>query len=155
MALNSLAITSAVAALSIPGMTVLDVSGIPNQVQVRDCPIMYPAPVGLVRGKSADESSRGAATFGTPTTRYWVFGRTYNYTYLHAPVGAGRGLYEHFSAMLTAQDAIMTALTALDVDTVDVAGIEISAMSGTMKDPAESSFYGFSVALTMRERLNQ
>ena len=154
MALNSTAIATAIAALSISGVMIKDISGIPDQVQVRDCPIMYPDPQGLVRGGNAEESQKGPATFGTPTTRYWIFNRVYTYTYLHAPVGSGRGLYEHYAAMLASQDSIITAITALDVDTVDVNKIEISRM-GVVPDPAGSQFYGYSISVTLRERINQ
>lgn len=154
VSLNSPAIAAAIAALSVSGVTIKDLSGIPQQVQPRECPILYPSPSGWNQGGSAELSQKGPATFGTPTTRYWEFDRTYNYTYLHAPVGSGRGLYEHYTAMTTNEDAIMSILTTLDIATVDVNGVKISAF-GTVQDPAGSSFYGYTVSITMRERLNQ
>ena len=159
MTLNGGAITSAIAALSplvpaAPGVniTVVDVTNQVQQVQPRDCPIMFPMPNGL-QGGSNSEPSDGPETFGTPTTRSWVFNRTYKYVYLHAPVGSGRGLKDHNPAMIAANDAINLALVQLDIAGVDVKNVTINP-TGTLKDPSGGSFYGFTLSFTARERIN-
>lgn len=154
MSLSSATIATAIAALSVSGVTIKNITNTPQQVSARDCPILYPPMNAWKRGGSAQESSNGPATFGTPTTRYWVFNRTYRYIYLHAPVGSGRGLDDHTLAMSDNEDAISTALTALDIPTVDIIGVTVGEF-GQIQEPAGAMFYGFTFDVKMRERLNQ
>lgn len=153
MALNSTGIASAVAALSVTGVTIKDIDEIPDAVDIRNLPIMYPSPSEWMRGASA-EPSTGSTTFGTPSARMWTFNRIFRYVYLHAPAGTGRGIAEHYSAMTAKVDAILEAFTLLDISDIDVMTIEIGTY-GKIGDPAESqSFYGCLIDLQMRERVN-
>ena len=152
MSFSSTAIASGIAALSITGVTVKDITAIPEQVENRMCPILFPSPDGWMGGGNG-EPAEGSTTFGTTTTRLWTFNRNYHYVYLHAPVGSSRGLMDMISAMSTKADAIITALTTLDITDVDVKNVAIGEF-GVLTDPAGNSFFGFTVDLTLRERLN-
>jgi hypothetical protein len=152
MSLDSGAIATAIAGMTITGVTIKDITGIPQQVQPRDCPILFPHPDEWKQGGNG-EPSDGSTTFGTPTGRTWIFNRTYKYVYLHASVGAGRGIYEQYTDMSDKEDAISTALTQLDITSVDVKSVSISSF-GTLKDPAGNGFYGFLVSITFREWIN-
>ena len=152
MSLGAGGIATAIAGLTISGMTVKDVTATPQQVQPRDCPILFPMPNGWIKGGSA-EPADGPATFGTPSTRFWMFNRTFDYVYLHAPVGAGRGLLDQNPGMGSSADAIMTALTTLDVTGVDVKNVSIGQF-GTITDPTGTQFYGFIVSIVLREKVN-
>ena len=44
MALSAGTIASSIAALSVPGVTVVGLDGIPETAAGRDCPLMYPRP---------------------------------------------------------------------------------------------------------------
>jgi hypothetical protein len=149
MALNSAGIHTAIAALTVSGVTIKDLSGMPSKVTSRECPIFYP--VG--KGGGTSEPSTGSATFGSPTGRMWLFNRRFEYVYLHAAVGEGRGITEHYSAMSAKEDAILTALLALDVSGVDVMNIETTEY-GIGLDPSDNQFYSFKVVLTLREKVN-
>ena len=151
MALNAGAIATAIAALSISGVTVKDITGIPDQVLARDCPILMPHPNDwIVGGIGSAEDGEGPATFGPGM---WVFQRAFNYLYLHATAGAGRGLKDHMGAMSTNLDAIQTAMTTLSISGVDVMEIDCSGFS-VVTDPAGNQFYGFQVTVAMKERIN-
>jgi hypothetical protein len=152
MALDGLAITAAIAALNIAGMTTKDVADIPDQVQVRDCPIFFPQPNGLLDGSNS-EPSNGPATFGTPSTRFWIFSNTFTYVYLHAAAGTSRSISDHNPGMMQAADAIRTALVTIDLPYVDVQSIRTDRF-GVIKDPSDKSFLGFLVSITFRERIN-
>jgi len=149
---SSSTIATGIAALSITGVTVKDITAIPERVEARDCPILFPSPDGWMTGGNG-EPSEGSTTFGTATTRLWTFNRSYKYIYLHAGVGSGRGLKDHISAMSGKADAILTAISALDVSDVDVKNMTIGEF-GVLTDPAGKSFYGFILDITLRERLN-
>lgn len=152
MSLNAGAIATGIAALTVTGVTIKDITAIPEQVQPRDTPILFPNPDNWMGGGNG-EPSTGAATFGTPSTRLWVFDRIYNYVYLHSPVGSGRGLLDNIPAMSDKIDAIITAILALDVSQVDVNNISVGAF-GVISAPDGSSYFGCNLALTMREKVN-
>ena len=152
MSFSSTTIATAIAALSVTGVTVKDITAIPEQVEPRDCPILFPSPDGWMSGGNG-EPEDGPTTFGTTTTRLWQFNRTYHYVYLHEVVGATRGLKDIYSALATKADAIITAITRLNVTDVDVKNVNISNF-GVLSDPAGNSFFGFSLDITLRERLN-
>lgn len=148
MALNAIGIAAGIAALSITGVTVKDIDEIPDKVEGRDCPVLIPGPVWITGGTGSNESD--PATFGPGM---WVMQRGFAYRYFHAPVGAGRGLKDHYPAMATNLDAIQTAITTLAIAGVDVVSIECSEF-GLVGDPSENQFYGFDVAVALKERIN-
>ena len=150
--LDTRAIASGIAALTMTGITVKDLSGIPEQVQPRDCPILFPSADGWVAGGNGEPSS-GPATFGNPSGRMWIFNRVLNYVYLHSPIGSGRGLVDNIPGLADSADIISEAVTLLDLDQVDVQNIAIGAF-GQIDDPAGGHFFGFTVAVTVREKLN-
>jgi hypothetical protein len=152
MALSSTTIATGIAALSISGVTVKDVSGIPDEAIVRDLPLLFPSPDDFIDGASS-EPSTGPATFGTPSTRMWIFNRIFNYIYLHAAVGEGRGLMDHRPGMCTNCDAIITALLTLDLAGIDVKNVEVSDF-GELQDASGKHFYGCKLKVTMREKVN-
>ncbi len=152
MTFSSSAIATGIAALSITGVTVKDITAIPESVKARDCPILFPSPDGWMTGGNG-EPSEGSTTFGAPTTRLWTFNRSYKYIYLHAAIGSERGLKDHISELTIKADAILTAISTLDVSDVDVKNMSIGEF-GVLTDPAGNSFYGFTLDITLRERMN-
>lgn len=149
MALNSAGIHTAIAALSVSGVSIKDLSGIPMAVAERDCPIFFP----LKKIGGTAEPSTGSVTFGTPSTRYWLFNREFEYIYLHTPVGTGRNIAEHYAAMSAKEDLILTALLTLDVDGVDVMNVRTTEY-GQEVGPADTAYFGFKVIITLREKVN-
>lgn len=152
MSLSSANIAAGIAALTVTGVSIKDIDEIPQQIQPRDCPILFPHPDGWMGGASA-EPSTSAATFGTPSTRMWIFNRTFQYVYLHAPVGAGRGIADQYPGLAAKADAISEALTTLDVSNVDVKNVAVGTF-GVLADPSGGQFYGFILTITVREKVN-
>lgn len=81
----------------------------------------------------------GSASFGPASTRFWLFNRQYQYIYLHAQAGEGRTIAEHYTAMSAKEDAILTALVALDIADVDVMNVSTSDY-GIRTDPSGTEF---------------
>lgn len=152
MALSSATIATAIAALSVSGVTIKDLSAQPTNITVRDCPVMFPKPNEWKDGGNG-EPADGPATFGTPTTRYWVFNRTYRYTFAYAPADSGRNLQDYNPGMSAKEDLILTALTTLDVSGADVMNVSTSGF-GIVEDGTGNSFHGMEIAVTMREKVN-
>jgi hypothetical protein len=148
MALDAGAIATGIAALSISGVTVKDITEMPEKVNPPDCPVLIPGPVWITGGTGSNEGD--PATFGPGM---WVMQRGFAYRYFHAPVGSGRGLYDHYADMADKLDAIQTAFTTLALAGVDVMGIECSEF-GMVGDPADNRFYGFDIAVSLKERIN-
>lgn len=151
MSFSSTAIFTAISNLSISGVTVKDLTAIPQAGEQTACPILFPNPDGCVSGANG-EPSDGATTFGTPTTRMWQFNRTYELIYLHCQVGSG-SLSDFYSDMCSKSDAIIHALVELDITDVDVQTVTIGKF-GALQDPSGNYFHGFTVSVTMRERIN-
>lgn len=149
MALNSAGIHTAIAALSVSQVNIKDLSGIPNAVAERDCPIFIPTK--KIGGTA--EPSTGPKTFGTTSTRLWLFNREFEYVYLHTPVGVGRTVAEHYVAMSAKEDLLLTALLTLDVAGVDVMNVRTTEY-GVEVGPNSAEFYGFKVIITLREKVN-
>ena len=152
MTLAATTVSAAIAGLSISGMkSIRDVDGIPDEVDTRMCPIMFPDPnAWLDAGEGAPEEE---TTFGPAASRYWIVHRSYNYIWAYREAGDGRGLKSHYSAGSTMLDAIMTALVALDVSGVDVQGVSHTRF-GIITDPSGKSFYGAFITVRARERIN-
>jgi hypothetical protein len=152
MGLDAGAIATGIAALTITGVTVKDITAIPQQVQPRDCPVLFPSPDGWLTGSNG-EPADGPATFGSASSRMWIFNRTLQYVYLHSTAGSGRGLYETIPALSDKADAIQQAILLLDLSQVDVQSVNISAF-GVLTDPTGGNFYGFLVTIQLREKVN-
>jgi hypothetical protein len=152
MTLSSATIATAIAALSVSGVTIKDVDEIPESILPRACPIMFPSPDNWLGGANG-EPADGPTTFGTASTRYWIINRAYRYVYLHEAVGATRGLKDVISAMATKADSIIEALFEMDITDVDVQNVTTGEF-GVLEDPAGHGFFGFTVTITLRERIN-
>ena len=152
MTLSTANIAAGIAALTVTGVTIKDIDEIPDGILGRDCPILYPHPDSFVQG-GAGAGDEGLETFGTPTTRFWLFNRTYRYMYAHDIAGAGRGLKDHYPDMCANLDAILEALVEMDVSGIDVQSVTTGAF-GLMTDPSGTQFYGFALDIVVREKVN-
>jgi hypothetical protein len=157
MALDSAAIATGIAAMTVAGITIRDVTAIPEQVQARDCPILFPDASKFVVGGNG-EPANGPATFGVPGDRLWQFNRTFSWLYLHSAVGSKRGILDHYSGMCTNCDAILTAIAELDLYSSDNSEIDVMSIQvgqfGTVQDPAGAMFFGFSLSVQFREKIH-
>lgn len=152
MTLSTANIAAGIAAISISGLTIKDINKIPEQVQPRDCPIVFPHPVQFIQGGAGGEE--GLETFGVPTSRFWLFNRTYRYLMLYSPVGATRGLVDIYAGFAAKIDTFMEAVAELDIVDVDVRNITVSEL-GVIEDPVGAKFYGCTIDIMVREKVNQ
>jgi hypothetical protein len=156
MALNSAGITAAIASISISGLTIKDVTSIPEKVNNRDCPILFPQPESWLDATWLDAQQGGeenSIRFGTPSCRYWQFKRTFNYVFLNNAVGVGRGNADNYASAVDKTESINEAMTAIDVSGVDVVSIGHNGI-GVIQDPAGNKFTGCLFSITFRERIN-
>ena len=109
--------------------------------------MLIPAPDAWLGGSMGQ---LGPRTFGPGM---WEFSRDYAYLYLHATTAQKRSASDHMDALSDNVDAILTALTTLDVDGADVEQITCSGIV-EITDPARNSFYGCQITVTMKERVN-
>lgn len=151
MALNGAGITSAIAALSISGVTIKDVASIPQNVYDRDCPLLFPQPGSWMEGGQA--LSENNTTFGTPSTRYWTSSHKLNYVYLHSEIGSGRGVADVYTDAVANVEAILTALITLDVSGVDVESVSNGSI-GNITAPSGKRFTGCEISVSVRQRIN-
>jgi hypothetical protein len=150
MTLSSSTIATGIAALSISGVTVKNVTAIPEFVNNDSLPILFPNPEGWILGGN---SIPGPLTMGPVSSRYWEFDRTFDYVFLYAPAGGNLGMLDKIAGMAGKLDLIMTALTTLDLADVDVMSVNCTAF-GALGDPNKTQFYGCHVQITLREVLN-
>lgn len=148
MALDSAGIATAIAALNISGVNIKDLTAIPEGTTARLIPVLFPDPAGWMGDQLAE-----MRTFGAAASRYWEVTRNLRYIYCHAPIGSGRGLFEHHQDMTQAADLIIEAFLELDVSGVDIISVGIGEF-GPVADPSGNQFHGFSVFVTVRERAN-
>jgi len=149
MALDTKAITLAVSNLSVSGVDIRDIDRIPDEVTVRQCPIMFPQP-GEISVGYEDEP----ATFGGATGTYWPVTRTINFLYLHAPIGEGRGAFSHYSGLADKADAMIGKFMELNITGVDILSVKIDGFSKPIEGPSGNMFFGFTVSMTVREKVN-
>lgn len=149
MALSPTSVATAVAGLSVSGVTVKDLTGVPEEVFDRDCPIVYPNPANYVSMGGVSRETMGGDSGALKEVRY-----TLHYLFLHHEAGAERGqkdaaqdavskLYAFLSAVIANCDA----LTVIDI-TPDHGPLQV------VQDPSGKDFHGCEVSLAVTEWLN-
>lgn len=89
MALSAVTLAAAIAALDVTGLTIRDLSEIPQAITARECPQVYPAPEKFLALEEAQQ-----LTFGP--SALWQFTYALTYRYVHGPVGNERTLSKTF-----------------------------------------------------------
>jgi hypothetical protein len=149
MALALGTICSSIAGLAVSGVTLKDIDAIPEKVEVRDCPIIFPKPDGFITDFNLVVDSFGSAS-AKKTVSYHL-----NYVLLQAPVGQGRGLFDLYEGFVTNVAAFLDALIANDAITgaVDMQPAAISSF-GPTPDPSGGMFHGAVITLAVQEFVN-
>lgn len=139
------AIATAIAALDIEGITILDLDEMPPMVSERQCPLLGPSshdPSFLT-----DWGDRRISFQGNQANTY-----TLNYKLFQAPVGADRGLFKQYPAMVESARKIAETLQAL----VRVSGCKSIALAsmpqfGPVVDASGQIFHGAVISLRVVE----
>lgn len=144
---NFVAVCNAIAALSVTGLTIKTLSGIPDSVEARDCPILFPSPENLITGLNVERVSYGSATQGRKDVNY-----TLTYKFIFARVGTGRGLYDVFPDMIAMIDLLFSTM----VDSDDLSGTVEFIPSGNIVPtiitaPNGQSFHGCDLTFSILE----
>lgn len=148
MALNAVAIASGIAALSVTGVTIKDLDEIPVDITRAGMPLLMPDPDNW-----GGETSANMETFGFAANSMWTVTRTLGYVYFHAIVGTERSPSVYYTDMSNNRDAIIEALLELDIDGVDVVGVN-SGKFTQLADMSGKSFHGFLMGVLVREKVN-
>lgn len=138
-------VAAAIAGLTIPGVTVLDLDQMKPALTDRDCPLLGPSannPSFLT-----DWESRRVSTQGNYRNAY-----TLNYTLYQAPVAQDRGLFAQYPNMVENARRVAEALQA--VPRVDgCKSITLAGMPafGPVSDASGQQFHGATFALRVVE----
>jgi hypothetical protein len=108
MAISVTTIATSIAALSVSGVTIKDLTQIPEAVYPRDCPILFPQPEPFMSDLRINRQSLGSGTYKKDVLY------TLRYVYLHQPVDSGRGLYDIYQTMTGNVCAILDAILLND-----------------------------------------
>ena len=150
MSLQIVTVADSISKLSVTGVTIKDLDGIPEEVSVRDCPVLFPNPDGFITNARVIRRSAGSATDASKDVYY-----TLNYIFLYSPVGQGRGLFQVFPQLVTKAAAIMDTIISNDTITglVDITP-RINGEIGVVEDTAGSKFFGCMFAFDVVEFVN-
>lgn len=149
MALSPTTVATAVAGLSVTGVTVKDLTAVPEEVFDRDCPIVYPNPANYISMDGVSRETLGGDSGALKEVRY-----TLHYTFLHHEAGAERGQKDAAQDSVSKLYAFLSAVIA-NSDTLAV--INIVPDHGPLQvvqDPSGKDFHGCEVSLTVTEWLN-
>jgi hypothetical protein len=144
MALNTPAIATAIAALSVSGVTMKDITGIPKAVKAADCPIFFPHPDDWMLGTQSVQDTQwvGQATVFDATRRF-------RYIYLHDVSIAANPISSIYAAMAAKVDLIYSAIATMNTSAgvLTVESISISQFGEIVAPAAGTStirnvFYG-------------
>lgn len=140
-------VASAIAALSIAGVTVRDIDNIPVNAKTM-IPVLYPVPNGFVT-----DLIWSRETFGTESVQAMNLTYVLHYKYLHAIVGSGGSLLSVYGAMIRNIIKIIKAIFE-DSDLGGAVDVTLNTISdiGVHTDPAgEMQFHGVDITLKVTE----
>ena len=138
-------VATAIAALTIQGITILDLDEMKHALTDRDCPLLGPSandPPFLT-----DWQARRITLQGNWSNEY-----TLNYTFYQAPVGADRGLFKQYPAMVENARRIVEAFQAIPrVDGCKSIALAGMPQFGAVFDASGQQFHGAGFALRVVE----
>lgn len=143
---NFTTVTNAIEALSISGVTILDVDEIPDTMGL-DNHVLAPMPAGFI---SDIELTRDEQSAQWLTLKY-----TLHYRYYHVRIQGGiGGLFAAYSGLITNCAAILLAFgnDATLSGAVDNQEPQITDI-GPVSDPAGNAYHGFDISLRITQFL--
>lgn len=149
MAFELSTVATALASVSMSGITVKDLSGVRAAIDSRQCPVfqLYPQDGFVIGAVEAD-------SFGSASAKKHM---TYTLTYglFYEPVDNGRDLPDIFPGLATATSTVITAITANDAlsGTIDIR-VTGGSLAGTLMDAANNVYHGVKVVMTVLEYIN-
>ena len=149
MTLAIATIADSISDLDVNGVRILDMDQIKAGVNERDCPVLFPEPLGFISDFTVERDSQGIPSQARKTARYNL-----NYTFCYAPVGTGREL-EKYGDMVEKVFAILDEVILHDTIT-GLVDIEPDAVIefGPVPDPAGNQFLGCRLRFRVMEFIN-
>jgi hypothetical protein len=150
MSLQITTIAHSISVLSIAGVKVFDLHSIPEGLDPRSAPALFPKPDGFITGLKVERDSMGLAATAQKTASY-----TLHYVYCHSLVGEGRGLFDVYPAVIANIALILDTVIANDTlnGAVDISAADVSSV-GPVTDPAGAVFHGCEFAFDVMEYIN-
>lgn len=144
MALSADGVATSIAGLSVSGLTIKDLDGIPEEVLARDCPIVFPDPGNFMTNLAVTRQSFSTAKKDVTYTL--------NYVYLFAEVSEGRGLFDVYQGLVQGALAFLDAIIANDTlnGAIDITPQGILNF-GPEVDPSNNPFFGTTLAFDILE----
>lgn len=143
-----LTVTASIAALTFPGVTVLDVDEVPNNLNLVTCRL-YPNPDGF-----AGDVDPSAVTLGVGGNESQDLPYTLRYRYWHCgPLGTGGPIGENLLSCLTNIIAIMKIFMTNDTvsGAIDLRLKSMSRFPIMVKDPAGNDGWGCDFTIKVLE----
>lgn len=140
---------TAIAGMTVTGLRFFSVSLMPQEIAPSQCPAMFPAPDGWL-----GEQDTTPGVFDNIVSVLKQHNYTLTYRLAYAPAGSGRGLADHYSGIADMTQAIQKALFQIDQTMTTIERVTVSQF-GTIKDPADNSFYGCTVTVSAREYMTK
>jgi len=146
MAIALTTITNSIAALSISGVTILDIDQIPAEGTRAGLPVLYPEPGGFITNFVMVRDSFGGGSSAKMTLEYDL-----TYTFLHTVMGSDRAMAPYDDMVDKAME-ILDAIIALDeltgvIDIVPNSPLEF----GKAADPSGNMFFGCKFVFHIKE----
>jgi hypothetical protein len=146
---NTAALATAIAGLTVTGVTFKDISAIPRMIIPTDCPIFFPDPDNWFSGMATDGNIKISGLAG----QYDVI-RTLKYIYLHSVSTAANTITVHYSEMAGKVDAIYRAIAGMNNGVAVVNSVSISRF-GEIQAPQSGTirnvFFGCFFDITFSE----
>jgi hypothetical protein len=144
--INFTTVTNAIEALSIAGVTVLDIDEIPDTLGL-DNHVLAPMPAGFV--------SNFAITRDEQSAQLLTLDYTLTYRYYHTRIAGGLGgLFATYSGLVANAAAILLACASKTVlsGALD-SGMPSIANMGPVTDPSGNAYHGFDVIFQIKQFL--
>jgi hypothetical protein len=127
-------------------LKIFDIDEIPENIDGRLCPQMFPDAANYVSEFTCERSTMGIATAAMHTFRYRL-----NYIVAVMPAGATRGLKDVYANLVSTAEAIITKITVSD-DLFTVANINpVVGPFQAIQDQTGQAYHGFSVSFDIEE----
>lgn len=152
MSLSAVTIADSIAGLTIDDTTngninIRDLDQIPESIHARDCPILFPNPNQFVSDITTERQAQASGITGIWNVTYDL-----NYAYMHAPIGATRGLFDVYKGMVANVMNIVDSILVNDALTgaIDIQTANISTF-GVATGPGDNQFHGCEISFSVLE----
>ena len=145
MSLSATGLAALVAGLEVDGVTIRDLDEVPQSINGRDCPMVYPAPEKFLALEDATQ-----LTFGP--NALWQYTYLVTYRFVQAPVGSERAMAKIISATVNGYINFIQALTA-NAQLLGAAHVKPANTPewGVLGDPSGEQFQAADIALRVVE----